>query len=231
MLTIIITCQKSHAQLEVGLGQVIFEQPATTADQPFLPNELSYNIVAIHLGIAWKNSEAINYEGDVLATIKKLEELVKTDIIQLLSLATDKGKSLTAYLTDCDQALQKGDSISVYMKQEMDILKSDMDSCIVDKNIADKDYFDAINRYDQKIMQDALMSSIKYETCAWENRIQYNAKLDIATKLVFYLGVLQKKYDVLFKKQDILAQNFQIFSDGILPDLNEIDQILKQYQL
>jgi len=42
--------------------------------------------------------------------------------------------------------------------------------------------------------------------------------------------VLQKKYDVLFAKQEILAKNFEVFRDNILPDLNEIDQLLKQYK-
>jgi len=42
--------------------------------------------------------------------------------------------------------------------------------------------------------------------------------------------LLQKKYDVLFAKQDILAKNFEIFRDDILPDLNEIDQLLQHYK-
>ena len=63
-----------------------------------------------------------------------------------------------------------------------------------------------------------------------ENRIQYNAKASIAEKLVFYLGLLQKKYDVLFAKQEILAKNFEIFRDNILPDLNQINQLLQQYK-
>jgi hypothetical protein len=79
-------------------------------------------------------------------------------------------------------------------------------------------------------MEASLNESIQHETCATENRIQYNAKTSIARKLVFYLGLLQKKYDVLFAKQDIVAQNFQIFRDKILPDLNQIDALLQQYK-
>jgi hypothetical protein len=116
------------------------------------------------------------------------------------------------------------------MKQEMELLKMDMQSCLVDKTISDKAYFDAIDRYDQNIMEVSLKDSINYETCATENRVQYNAKTGIARKLVFYLGLLQKKYDVLFTKQEIVAQNFDIFRDNILPDLNEIDALLQQYK-
>lgn len=112
----------------------------------------------------------------------------------------------------------------------MQILKSDMDACIVDKNTSDKVYFDAIDRYDQDMMEISLNESIKYENCASENRIQYNANTSVARKLVFYLGLLQQKYDVLFAKQEILAQNFTIFRDKILPDLNQIDALLQQYK-
>ena len=109
------------------------------------------------------------------------------------------------------------------------ILKSDMEACITDKGISDKAYFDAIDRYDQNIMDVSLNDSIKYENCAVENRIQYNAKTSVARKLVFYLWLLQKKYDILFAKQEIVTQNFTIFRDKILPDLNQINELLKQY--
>lgn len=105
-----------------------------------------------------------------------------------------------------------------------------MEACIKDKDISDKSYFDAIDRYDQNIMNVSLNESIKYETCATENRIQYNAKTSILRKLVFYLGLLQKKYDILFAKQDILTKNFTVFRDNILPDLNQIDDLLQQYK-
>jgi len=73
------------------------------------------------------------------------------------------------------------------MKQEMVILQGDMNSCLIEKDISDKAYFDAISRYDQSIMDISLTESIAHETCAIENRIQYNAKIGIAQKLVFYL--------------------------------------------
>ena len=223
--------QKVQAQ-EVWLVDIIFEENIPkTIESEFLMNELSYNIIKLHLNIAGKNIETVNYESETLSTIKRLEELTKTDIIEVLNISTDKQEALAKYLNDCSQQLQKWDTISAYMKQEMAIIQGDMNACLTEKNISDKAYFDAIDRYDQNIMNASLTDSISYETCATQNRIQYNAKIGIAQKLVFYLWVLQKKYDVLFKKQDILAKNFEIFRDNILPDLNEIDQLLKQYKI
>jgi len=225
-----ILVPKIQAQ-ELGLWDIIFEENTTkTVESNVLINELSYTIIKIHLTIAEQNIETANYEGETLSTIKRLEDLTKTDIIEILNLSINKESALINYLNDAYQQLQKWDIMASYMKQEMEILKGDMQSCLVEKNISDKAYFDAIDRYDQSIMEKSLAESITYESCATENRIQYNAKTSIAQKLVFYLGLLQKKYDILFAKQDILAKNFEIFRDNILPDLNQIDQLFQQYK-
>ena len=230
VLISIIAFQSTSLAEDVGVSDIVFEEETTqSVEHGFLINELSYTIIKLHLTLAGKNIETVNYQGETLATIKRLEELTKTDVVALLNLSTNKEEVLAKYLTECDQELQKWDTISAYMKQEMDILKSDMEACITDKGISDKAYFDAIDRYDQNIMDVSLNDSIKYENCAVENRIQYNAKTSVARKLVFYLWLLQKKYDMLFEKQEIVTQNFTIFRDKILPDLNQIDELLKQY--
>lgn len=230
VLISIIAFQSTSLAEDVGVSDIVFEEETTqSVEHGFLINELSYTIIKLHLTLAGKNIETVNYQGETLATIKRLEELTKTDVVALLNLSTNKEEVLAKYLTECDQELQKWDTISAYMKQEMDILKSDMEACITDKGISDKAYFDAIDRYDQNIMDVSLNDSIKYENCAVENRIQYNAKTSVARKLVFYLWLLQKKYDILFAKQEIVTQNFTIFRDKILPDLNQINELLKQY--
>ena len=193
-------------------------------------NELSYKIIKLHLSITGKDIDPSKYEAETLTTIKNLEELTKTDIIELLDLSKDKQQALNTYLTDSDQELQKWESISARMRGELELLKNEMQWCLIEKNISDKAYFDAIDRYDQVSMQTSLAESIQHENCATENRIQYNAKIGITNKLVFYLWLLQKKYDVLFAKQEILAKNFKVFRDNILPDLNQINELLQQYK-
>ncbi|SRR5574344_1000508 len=230
ILASVIAFQPTSQAQETGIGDVIFEkQSPERMGHGLLINDLSYTAIKLHLLMAGKDFQMINYQGEVLETIKQLEKLTKTDVIATLDIAQDKEEALARYLNDCEEKLQKGDTTSTYLKQEMNILKSDMEACIKDKEISDKSYFEAIDKYDQKIMDISVTDSIKYEQCAIENRIQYNAKTSIAKKLVFYLGLLQKKYDILFEKQDILTKNFSVFKDNILPDLNEIDDLLKQY--
>ncbi len=222
-----------YAQETVGLNNVVFEEPTNTTTMithGFLINDFSYIAVKLHLYIAGKNIETINYQGEILDTIKTLEILTKTDVITMLDLSDNKEATLAKYLSECNQALQKGNTLSIYLKQEMNILKMNIDACLQDKNISDKAYFDAVGRYDQHIMEVSLADSITYETCATQNRIKYNAQASIANKLVFYLWLLQKKYDVLVAKQDIVTKNFTVFRDNILNDLNEINNLLQQYK-
>lgn len=221
--------QNVQAQ-EVGIGNVIFEDNNDSLSaNDFSINELSYTIINLHLILIEKTSAVGNYEWETLSTIKRLEELTKTDIIEMLDVSTNKEDTLTKYLNDSNKELQKWDAIVTYIKQEMEIFKGDMQSCIAEKSISDKAYFDAIERYDQKIMEASLTDAIVYENCIAKNRIQYNAKIGIMNKLVFYLALLQKKYDMLFVKQEIITKNFKIFRDDILPDLNKIDALIKQY--
>lgn len=229
-ISVLLFSNSTKAQ-EVGIGDIIFTTATTNVDTNFFIGELSYTIITLHLYIANKsNIDATSYEGETLTTIKKLEELTKTDVIELLNLSKDKQGTLNTYLASSFKEIQKWDTISTYIKWEMALLKSDMQSCLIDKNISDKAYFDAVERYDQAIMQTSLTESIQYENCITDNRIKHNAKARIENKLVFYLWLLQRKYEVMFAKQEILANNFDIFRDNILPDLNEIDRLLQQYK-
>ena len=223
---------QSMKEEQVWLDDVIYDtQTPGDISHGFIIDEISFDIIRLHIGIAGKEIQNNPYWSETMTVIKNLEELTNTDIIGLLDTSTDKKEALARYLANCQENLQKWESISAYMKQEMVLLKDDMQSCINQKSMSDKQYFDALSNYDQNIMEIALNESIWYEKCATENRIQYNAKVGLAQKLVFYLGLLQKKYDLLFEKQDTITKNFEIFKNNILPDLNKIDALLKQYAL
>lgn len=237
MFLIIVTLQNNNGMQEVqaeeiGIGRVIFEDNEIPSVRgTLLINELSYTIIKLHLALAGQVNEINNYEWETLTTIRRLEELSKIDIIGLLDMSENKEEALAEYLSESNKQLQKGETIAMYTKQDMEILKRDMQSCVIEKNVSDKVYFDAINRYDQNIMEIALIDSINYENCVAENRIQYNAKIGIMNKLVFYLGLLQKKYDILFDKQEIITKNFIIFKNSMLDELNQVDALIKQYSL
>ncbi len=225
----LVNCTIAQNQENIWVGDIIFQEAAANESQGSQIDQIGYNVVTMHLTLAGKETTWFGYQSEILDTIKTLEELTKRDVIEMLTISSDKEQTLAGYLWSCQEALQKWESISAYMKQEMNVYKQDMQACINDKDVSDKEYFNAIERYDQNAMDTTINNSIAYEKCATENRIRYNAKTSLVQKMVFYLWTLQKKYDVLYAKQDILTQNFEIFRDNILPDLNEINDLLAQY--
>lgn len=109
--TSILIFQTATQADEIGIGDIIFEETPTTTQatttHTFFINEISYKLTKAHLEIAGRNPEKIYYQSETLATIKELETLTKTDIIELLDMANDKEQALHTYIITCEQALQK----------------------------------------------------------------------------------------------------------------------------
>jgi hypothetical protein len=110
------------------------------------------------------------------------------------------------------------------------LIKLDMNACQVDKNSADKEYFQWINTYDNQSSQRALNQSIANEKCATENRIQYNAKWYLLDKIVFFESVLKQRYDLISKEQDIIINHFEVISTTLIQKLQIINEVLNAYQ-
>ncbi len=215
----------------IGITNIIYQNgaPAENNIQSILPNNIAFETVKLHLGLT-RLTSSINPEEESLATLKELENLSKTDVIGWLTIATDKQKMLTEYLTQSSTTLQKGDTLISFLKQELALLQLDMRACLVDKSISDQAYFDSVNIYDQSGSQQAIQTSIASDTCASQNRIQSNAKTYLLEKIVFFTSVLQQKYNLLFNNQDTIVNHFDVISDSMLQKLNLINETLKTYQ-
>jgi hypothetical protein len=219
------------AQQPEWLGTVIYEEPQVTTEttSSVLLNNLSFEAIKIHLSLG-KIISDVNPEGDALVTLKTMEELVKTDIVEALGLSDNKQETLKQYLTQSQEYLGKGISIITFMWQELSFIKLDLNSCTVDKTNTDKLYFDSVNNYDRSSSEQALEESIKNDACASQKRIEYNAKVYLLDKMTFYQGLLQEKYDLISAKQDTLISHFDVISDNVLTELQTINDTLKRYQ-
>lgn len=219
---------------DIGINEIIYQNNSTIGQtaqeaQTILPNNIAFETVKLHLRLTQITS-AINPEEESLATLKELQDLSATDVIAGLSIATDKQQMLSQYLIQSSTAIEKGNMLISFLRQELSLLQLGMKACLVDKNTADREYFDSINKYDQSSSDIALQTSIASDTCASENRIQSNAKTYLLNKIVFFTSVLQKKYDLLFNEQETLINHFDVISDAMLQKLNLINETLKSYQ-
>ncbi|MEI8092544.1 MAG: hypothetical protein WCG98_10775 [bacterium] len=106
-----------------------------------LLNNISFELVKTHLNLANIAGNA-SPEDDLLKTLKNTEDLAKTDILEALRLSNDKQKTLDDYISNCNIALAQGETTLMFLQQELSLLKLDMDACQVDKDAADKQYFE-----------------------------------------------------------------------------------------
>ncbi len=104
-----------------------------------------------------------------------------------------------------------------------------MRTCLVDKDIADRAFFDAVNANDDIAARRALDDSLVASTCATEYRVQYNALQAQYDKLIFYVDVLQKKYDYIISRQDMIVQHFSILRVDLLKELTAIAAELQRF--
>ncbi len=215
---------------DIGITKILEatnDNIATTNN--ILPNNIAFEIIKQHIYLAHL-PKTINPEEEWLATLKEVEELSKTDIVQALTLAADRQSTLSTYLTQVQKALEKWSLLISFYRQELALLQLDMRWCMVDKSLADKLYFESINQYDQESSTQAINQSVKSDSCISENRIQYNAKMYILNKLVFFTSILQKKYELLFNEQEVLIKHFDVLSDTMIKKLQIINETLKNYQ-
>lgn len=217
---------------DIGINDVIYQEPSQqeSIQSPTitLVNNISFELIKKHLTIAGI-VENITPSDEALTVIKGLEDLLKTEIIQALSFSEDKQNTLTTYLTQCNEYLEKWANIIMSLQQELALTKLDMNACQVDKNIADKSYFQWVNNYDDLTAQEALTQSIQSDKCATENRIQYNAKTYLLQKAVFFESLLQERYDLLYNEQNLLVNHFDVISDTLIAKLNLINETLQKY--
>jgi len=220
------------ANENIWLSDVIYtswENFDSINEQPSLLNEISFDTVKLQLEIWWIDTNFLDTEWNTLWTIKRLEELTKTDIISVLEFTNDKNAALEKYLSETNFELDKADLLINIIKQELIILNQDLSSCTTDKKVADKSYFQSIGNYDQEVMKDSLENSLQANECMSEKRIKFNSKTVLLNKLVFYQWLLKQKHDFIFIKQDLILQNFDIIKDNLAGELQNVNEVLQKY--
>ncbi|NOZ44336.1 MAG: hypothetical protein GXP45_04300 [bacterium] len=101
------------------------------------------------------------------------------------------------------------------------IKKTDLQDCLNDKLISDKNYFDALQEFNSIAMEDSLEKSKNYGTCASDLRIDFNAKLEIYKRLSYYYTILSKKLNYLQNKENLLIHDYNRYDQDTIQQINE----------
>jgi hypothetical protein len=106
----LLTLVSAVSAQTVSVDNIIYQDGSTTANmqniQTILPNNIAFETVKLHLRLASLTSN-INPEEESLVTLKQLQELSQTNVVEGLSIATDKQKMLSDYLSQSNTALEK----------------------------------------------------------------------------------------------------------------------------
>lgn len=165
----------------------------------------------------------------VLALTRSIQLSITTDIIVLLEQALDKTAIVDTYLLSVTDLLDRAISQRGQFTLRLSSYTDSMNSCLVDKNLADTHFFTALQDNNDDEASRALDASLLASRCATDNRVNANATQAQLDKLDFYTIILQKKYDYISLKRDSIQNYFAVLKPELLRDLTAIAAELQSY--
>ena len=196
-------------------------------------SNISYQLILTHIKIG-NSRGGIDYlnldiENNILNIMGTAEDLVRTDILQVLKISSNKTKILDNHLNKISKTINEGQFAIMLIQQEIDNQTRDMNNCINEKKVSDQAYFNSINYYDQRAMTTSLQISAVYNACISEARLRINAKTAVLNKLDFYHNLLYTKYSFLTDKRETILKNIDVIDQDLLQELNTINRTLEKY--
>ncbi len=194
-----------------------------------LGNEnISLFLIWLHRGVASNSFDNTNnvQQDWVLYLLKSIKTHASVSIISMLEFSAMKEVTLDKYLNDTDQLLTNVWFSMSALRQDIWLLESDMNDCLDEKDLYDRQFFESIALYDQEYMDESLQKSINAQKCAWENRIKMNAKTVLFDQLSYYYDFVKIKYDYVQSQKNLIIRNFDFIKNGLLDELVTTKEVL-----
>lgn len=205
-----------------GVKTVIYSKAQPKENQNTIPaNLLAKGLINTQLSIGLQQLNRVAPDQAVIL-LKELQDLALTNIINTLEVSKDKWATLNSYLQASDQAIIQWNFLLWDLNQQALYLKGNIDNCLIEKGVADKEYFDGLNDFNQEVMDTALQDSKKADACASENRIEYNALIEIIKRISYYHQILAGKFDYLSEKEDLIITHFDLIKEDLVRELLNI---------
>lgn len=198
------------------------------ADYFIKEDNLSLFLVWLHVSIATNTFWLSNTTDQnwVLSLLKDVKLHSTTSIVSMLEFTAMKEIVLDGYLNHTSNLLNNVWLTMTTLRQDIALLESDMNECIAQKDLYDRQFFQSIDLYDQKSMDESLQKSIDAEKCIWENRIKMTAKTVLFDQFSSYYDFIKTKYDYLILKRDLIIRNFDFMKNGMLDELITTKEVL-----
>jgi len=209
-----------------GVQQIIYSSDNLNIIKPVSSIQLSKELISSHIKI-WKHSYEVDFNNwTSLEIINNLKDLLTLNIAQEMEMSTNKKEYLEKYLNDVYKALSNSNQKINELTNEIDKYDSKMQLCIMQKENSDSDFFSSIDTQDDSQMQNAINISKENAKCIWENKVEVNSRKALLTTITYYDNLLQKKYDYILPKKDIIIKHFDLMKDNLLEELFRTREVL-----
>ena len=178
-----------------------------------------------HHDIADKQGEGL------LSLAQEIHGSIVSDIVAVLDQSPNKSEVIQIYLASSDDLLFRGYAELDRAALRIGVFRSLMESCLIDKNLADNLFFDAVNNNDDAQAESALEDSLRASTCSTDYRVQLNALQAQYDKLLFYVTILQDKYNYIDAHKDNIEQYYFVLKPELLLNLTAIASQLQSFVL
>ncbi|MFZ2150590.1 MAG: hypothetical protein WAZ12_03210 [Candidatus Absconditicoccaceae bacterium] len=192
-------------------------------------DDISVFLVGLHKGISNNNFDNnntnIQQEG-ILSLLRDIKNHASISVISMLEFSAVKEVVLEKYLDDTDKLLINVGFATNVLKQDISLLGVDMNNCLNEKDLYDRQFFESIALYDEIYMNESLQKSIEAQKCAGENRIKMNAKKALLDQLNYYYDFVKIKYEYIQSQRDLIIRNFDFMKNGLLDELVTTKEVL-----
>lgn len=214
-----------------GIQQVLDNSSDNIISTRVWSNELSIELINSHIKF-WNHNMDFNENwSTILWTIKNLKYLLTLNVAQEMDMTENKEKYLNDYLNNIAETLHIANQKIDELDTKISEFDSKMQVCLTQKESSDSDFFYSLEINDDLRMQDAVKSSIENWKCIWENRVEVNYRKVLLSTTSYYNTLLQKKYNYIFPKKDIIITHFDLMKDSLLEELFWTrDALLKNYE-
>lgn len=167
----------------------------------------------------------------MLDTIQTMEDLIKTDVLQLIQWATKKNEVLNDFIGRTSQILDIALDQKWLLEQNNQEYLTLQTSCESQKAVADSQFTLWIQQFDGQQLEDWLNDSVDNWVCAIKNRILYRAGLIILKRIEFLRLILLEKYDLLLQNETQITTHSELLQDQVLENLLQIRNKLSTYKV
>lgn len=153
----------------------------------------SSSLIDVQLEIGYQKQNIGSLE-EVVTMIKKLKDYTFYNVRENFEVFLDQKKVMDDYLIVLHDLLNNAIMLRDRLTLQLQNYKKMEIDCREQKQYYDREYYSAMNSFNDVLMQKSIDNAIVNEWCATDSRVKYNAYKLLHDQLDNYITLLNKRY-------------------------------------